>query len=189
MIILPDATYSYADDYEAKAPSGDTATAPAPCPHAAYGPPPPAPAAVSRLRLDVVKAEPVPPTHSLTLGLVFLGDQRISAYVGQVWFFAHAPWHLGLSAELRPGWTGGALGMAIVAMPRVGPAPIPFPGVALGLRYLKPWLRDTAQPARFGPELSLFLATLRFSVTAYGPRPGTPLPDRDFVVSAGFGYL
>jgi hypothetical protein len=184
LIAMPDAGYDYADAYEAKAPSGDTATEPAPCRYEA-----PAPAAVSRLRLAVVKAEPVPPTHSLTLGLVFLGDQRVSAYVGQVWFVAHAPLHLGLSAELRPGWTGGALGMAIVAMPRLGPDPIPFPGVALGFRYLRPWLRESAQPARFGPELSLFLLSLRFSVTAFSPRLGTPLGQRDYVVSAGFGYL
>lgn len=182
---MPDAGYEYEDRYLARAPDGATVLSDDPC---RYRPPSLPPTEPPRLRLEVGRDEPAWPRSSPTMGLLVQGEQRLSLYAGYVWFVTQTPVLAGISLDVRPGLTGGSAGASFVAMPGAFRG-VPFPALGLGVRALKPWLRESPEPARFGPELSLFFLSLRFSVTAYSPRAGAALDDRDYVLGVGFGYL
>src|SRR5204863_3626294 len=121
-------------------------------------------------------------------GIAFGGGQRVSGHIGASFLIGRHHLALGPRADIQlgNGGIGGAVGIASVLCCR---STLPFPGVELNARYLRPWTVDDRRAPKSGPELAIDIASLRFTLAALGERVTTPASDRQFVVGVGFGYF
>jgi hypothetical protein len=121
------------------------------------------------------------------LGIAGGGGQVLSAHVGGAVLVGGDRATIGPRAEAQLGMVGagGAVGLVMLPLRMT----IPMFGFELNYRYLRPWQASDDHRAESGPELGFDLVSLRVTVTALSHRFSTPLDDRRYVVSVGYGYL